>query len=158
MTVEVPLRARDGSVRGVALIDDEDAERVSAHRWCLGSEGYALRGVRLSSGRMRMFALQRELVGLRHGDPRVVDFENGDRLDCRRSNLRVVTRAQDAQNIHGGRGRSEHRGVSWDRHRGKWKARATVGGCVRNLGYFEQEQEAAAAAAAFRAEHMPFSV
>ena len=43
--------------------------------------------------------LHREVLGLTPGDGLETDHRNGDRLDNRRSNLRVATRAQNAQNV-----------------------------------------------------------
>lgn len=160
--VEVPLRARDGSVRAVALIDDEDAEWVLAHRWYL-QDGYARRNVWPDGkyGRCIAVQLHRLLLGLEHGDPREGDHVNRDTLDNRRSNLRIATHAQNMQNVarSGNRGSSSrYRGVGWSKPHRKWKAQAQIGGRKYYLGLFDEEDEAARAVAAFRAEHMPFTV
>lgn len=153
--VEVPLRRRDGTVRAFALVDAADAERVLAHRWHVATKGYAIRNV---PGRHRRSEfLHRFLMGLEHGDPREVDHRNHDKLDCRRANLRVTTRAQNQQNRRRGYGTSNYRGVSWHVASGHWRARAKLNGREVYLGIFSSEEGAARAAAAFRAEHMPYS-
>ncbi len=43
------------------------------------------------------------------------------------------------------RGASQHRGVSWNMRKGKWKARLGGGGKRKHLGYFAREIEAALA-------------
>lgn len=86
-----------------ALIDDEDAERVLAFKWfAIGREGrvYAARHIWERSaegrGRNRLVYLHRFIVG---ADAEAhVDHRNGDRLDCRRGNLRTCTHAQNLCN------------------------------------------------------------
>lgn len=47
--------------------------------------------------------------------------------------------------------------VTWDKSRGKWMATAMLDGRRTTIGRFDTEDQAAAAVAAWRAEHMPFS-
>lgn len=155
--VEIPLRRRDGTVHAVAVVDEVDAP-LAAERWCLSAYGYVSRRVGGRKGGVTLW-LQREIIGLERGDPLVVDHIDGDPLNNRRANLRVVTRGQNQQNRRGAdRGStSRHRGVSWSADRKKWVAAAKVDGKQRMLGRFDSEEEAARAASAFRRERMPFS-
>lgn len=101
--------------------------------------------------------MHRDLLGLTKGDPEV-DHINHDRLDNRRSNLRVVTRSQNAQNgsAHKDSMYSKHRGVTYCiRHR-HWIASAMCEG-KKYRATFKTEQEAADAAARYREQHMPYS-
>lgn len=146
----IPLRARDGSIRAHAIIDEQDAH-LAEHRWHLAGRPNSRYVVRNIPGeRGKTVALHREIMGLAPGDRREVDHENGDRLDYRRANLRIVTHRQNAQNVRSRGGSSRHRGVSWDAARGRWQARAGR----RHVGRFDDEQEAADAAAEHRREHM----
>lgn len=155
--MEIALRARDGSIRAVALIDDADAGPVSMHRWSLHSGGYAQRSV-IRDGKRVTLLLHREIMGFAPGDAPRVDHVNRDRLDCRRSNLRVATHAQNMQNVVANRGSSSrYRGVTWRADMGRWQAQGSTNGRYRYLGLFDCEEDAAAAAAAYRAVHMPFS-
>jgi hypothetical protein len=86
-------------------------------------------------------------MGLAIGDPREVDHRDGDPLNNRRSNLRVVTSAQNAQNLAATLRSSRYRGVDWHKPRKRWRARATVGGVVHHLGHFSSEEQAAEAGA-----------
>lgn len=52
---------------------------------------------------------------------------------------------------------SRYRGVSWDSRRRKWLAQAKLNYKPVFIGRFDTEEEAAAAARAWRTEHMPFS-
>lgn len=150
-------------MRAVAIVDAADHEWASRHRWSLTTEGYARRivylGGRHSNGQRRKVELwlHREVLGLAPHDPREGDHENGDRLDCRRSNLRIATRALNGQNVPSRGGHSRYRGVSWHRRRGRWTAQVRLAGKLHHLGYFDCEREASAAAATFRRERMPFA-
>lgn len=152
--IRIPLRRRDGSLAGTALVDDEDLE-VAGVRWHMSGPGYAVRSI----GGGRKEYMHRRLLGLVAADRSEVDHVNGDRLDNRRSNLRVVTHAENLQNRPSPKGAaSPHRGVSWNGTRRKW--RASVGlptGERRQLGEFENELDAARAAAEFRRQHLPFA-
>lgn len=88
-------------------------------------------------------------------DDRFVDHENRNRLDNRRKNLRVVSRAENNQNLTPRRGcSSPHRGVSWHRSSQKWRAYATLNGKQHALGLFVDEAEAARTAREFRLSHL----
>jgi muconolactone delta-isomerase len=154
-TVEIPLRRRDGSLAAVALVDADDAARITAFTWWLGTGGYALRTTpRDENRRKRNIRLHREVMGVTGKVE--VDHINGDRLDNRKANLRIVTRAQNAQNIvRTGDSSSQHRGVYFAK--GKWRAVVRVDGRSRHLGVFNTEAEAAAAATAFRLTHLPYT-
>lgn len=147
--VEVPL----ANGRGVALIDDEDADFVLARRW-YRSNGYAA----CSPEHHVTMPMHRMLFGLLKGDPLEVDHINGDRLDNRRENLRVCTRAENRQNTPAIGGSSKHRGVGWHKQKSKWRAFAQLNGRYVHLGMFDDEEVAAEAARAYRREHMPFAV
>jgi hypothetical protein len=157
--MRIPLRRRDGTVRAYATVDDADFPLVSQWRWSLANGYAARRGARPARP---VIYLHRELLGLMKGDGREGDHRNGDQLDNRRSNLRVVTHAENCQNHHrrstSSAFTSAHRGVSWDRHRGSWKAQATNNGKNQFLGRFEREEDAAAAASQARAAAMPGAI
>ena len=83
----------------VALVDDEDYERLSAHSWHYlkdrkNQTGYATRAIYMpSTGSNRTVYMHREIVGAQTGE--VVDHANHDGLDNRRCNLRKCTPRQN---------------------------------------------------------------
>lgn len=94
--------------------------------------------------------MHRLLVGAERGIE--VDHKNRDGLDCRRENLRVATRSQNASNSPSIGGTSKYKGVNWHRARGKWAAYIKHNMVRKYLGLFLSEQDAACAydAAAIR--------
>lgn len=163
----IPLWGRDGVIRDWTCVDDDDFDRLNAFRWFL-TNGYAVRSSAQDDlGQRRSIRMHREITGLVRGDGLEVDHRDRTaKLDNRRSNLRVGTKAQNQQNRategcrpwHGRPTSSRFRGVSWIRDLHRWAAYATVDGKRHYLGSFLDEEEAGRAAAAGRAQLMPFSV
>lgn len=145
--LRVELRDSKGDLAGTATLDPCDAT-LASRRWSLRPDGYA---VRMVGG--RIVRMHRAVAGLRHGDPRVVDHINGDPLDNRRANLRVCTRAENAQNRHG----RPMRGAHWHAASGRWRARVKLNYIEHHLGLYDTQVAAAEAAAVFRGGHMPYS-
>lgn len=146
---EIPL------TRGyVALVDDEDYDRVSQHKWHakVGIDvNYAAAAIRESRGKFRFTQLHRFVMGAT--DPLIrVDHIDRDGLNCRRNNLRLATHMQNSVNrkLHSNN-TSGFKGVSITKS-GRWLARIRIERCLRRLGVFDTAQEAALAydAAAMR--------
>jgi hypothetical protein len=171
MDYRIPLHDRTGGIRAWVLVDKDDWEALSPYHWALMSQGYAMstmstgrykrthwRGPRVG-GAMPKVLMHRVIMGLERGDKRQVDHINRDRLDNRRANLRIVDDRQQAQNTSKTPNRhSRYRGVSFNKRRGKWIAYAQVNGKRVYLGCaYTNEEDAAAAAAEWRAKNMPYS-
>lgn len=101
--------------------------------------------------------LHRYLLGLQPGDGLEGDHKDGDPLNNRRSNLRVCTHALNHQNKAKYRGTSRFRGVSLD-SRGKWYAYGKIDGKMKNLGRYDDEEEAGRVAEEWRRQNLPFFV
>lgn len=142
-TISIPYK----EATRYAYVDDQDYERVMAHRWHLRRHGrtwYAARYLTRPDGRQSHQAMHRFVLGVTDPDE-VVDHINFNGLDNRRDNLRVVDRQQSAchrrkpcQNTTG------FKGVSL--HHGKYvRAQICANGENLHLGYFNTLEEAAAA-------------
>lgn len=155
----LPLRARGGKAVAWATVDLADLSSVVHRRWyrrITAAEGcvYAVskRTRReLAEGHPAVYHLHRVIMGLPDRDPREVDHRNGNGLDNRRGNMRVVTHAQNQQNRRSFGATSKYRGVSYDKRAGKWRAHVMVEGKVRQ-GEFVTEIEAHHAVVAWRKE------
>lgn len=154
--VRIELRDRHGGLKGVALIDAEDAE-LASYRWYLGTVGYAVRTERIGAGKRRMYYLHREVMGVAHGVRLDVDHRDGNKLDCRRQNLRVGGHNLNLQNRGANSGRDLPRNVYRVKGKRGFIVRVKLGGKQNDLGRFDTAEEADAAARRFRAENMPWS-
>ncbi len=83
--------------------------------------------------------MHRFILGV-NGDEEI-DHINGDGLDNRRKNLRIVSHRENCQNLHFKR-TSEYPGVSFNTFANKWTARIQVNGVYKHLGYFTSEKKA----------------
>lgn len=150
MSISIPLHDRAGEVVAHALVDDVDAAVANA-RWYKGNDGYARRKF---EGRVQL--LHRHLLGLTPGDTRIGDHINGDRLDNRRTNIRIADRRTNSQNRRV-MSASGFRGVTWHKRAKKWQAAVKLDDRNHYLGLFETAEAAAEAAAEFRRTWMPGS-
>lgn len=144
LTVEVTL-----SKGMVAIIDDEDADRVLTHKWSVSSRGkkklyYAYRTVSVGEKQTAVY-MHRFLLGLVAGDGLVADHIDGDTLNNRKSNLRVATSAQNGWNRSKMSAVNKYKGISLIKETGLWDARIHANNQRYYLGHFKTEEEAALA-------------
>ena len=99
--------ARDGEL---VIVDEVDYPKISKYKWTIlrqKRQGYTIRYVTRKIyengdwSTARMIYLHREIMN--PDDGMVVDHINGDGLDNRRENLRIVTHQQNALNRRRGR-------------------------------------------------------
>jgi hypothetical protein len=139
----VIVLTRKGDLRVPVLVDDDFQHRG---RLSIASHGY----VQMTPpGTGRVMLLHRWLLGLAVGDPRKGDHVNRDVLDNRRCNLRAV----DGSTSNANRAKLEIPTTCTYRMRDRWQARIRWRGQLYHLGTFRDREDAAAAVAAFRAEH-----
>ena len=142
------------SRHGVLMFDCCDLPVLKGWRWeC--DRGYFKR--RNYGGRPRRLYLHRVLVEA--PSHLCVDHINGDRLDNRRSNLRLSTHAENIQNRRGATAKSStgYRGVYFSKEHRRYYARVVVGGKHHNLGFFDSASEANKAVRKRRAILIPHS-
>ena len=136
---ETHVEIKPGSV---AKFDTVDYDTIFAGRQLHVRDGYAARDRLLGEvGPTKRYS-HREIMTPPTG--MVVDHVNRDRLDNRRSNLRVCTQSQNLANSPKLRGGSSRfKGVSI--RRGRWRAQIGISGKIIHLGYFTDEAAAARA-------------
>lgn len=129
-----------------AKIDDVDFERVSRWKWsyCPNRGGYAVRNETYAPGKHRFLPLARFILNAPAG--KFVDHISGDTLDNRRSNLRLVTHAQNQMNQkRRSDNTSGYKGVQFSKQKKKWIAVAWKSGHLYYGGAFADKIEAAKA-------------
>lgn len=136
----------------VAIVDDDKYTELVNHRWCMTGD-YAYNS---KLGTMHRYLMnqpyQKGKRGSSKGDIQV-DHINGNKLDNRLENLRLVNLSENQLNHSKTKGKSKYRGVIWAgsmktiANAGKpWIARLKPSGQKRiYLGSFATEEEAAVA-------------
>ena len=151
----IPLINRKGEQVGAAQIDDADALVVSRYNWYLIKNSGEVMATVSANTQVRLWRFL--LFGHDQLDVEV-DHINGDRCDNRRSNLRVVTHAQNMQNRKLNKNnRSGARGVYWDKRLQRWVAAVRHNG--KKIRKFCLDKESAVLAALeLRRMYMPYAV
>lgn len=130
----------------VALVDDEDYDRVSRHKWCIDKRGHTSYAI-LSSKHKGGHATRRMhsyIIGDIEG--MMIDHINSNGLDNRKVNLRHCTRSQNMANQRSRVDTSSvYKGIWWRKDNNKWRVRIVKDGVKHNLGNFICEIEAAKA-------------
>lgn len=136
----------------VAIVDDCDYERLVAMGSWYFHLGYAVRKERLPNGKGHNVRMHRSILDAQDGIH--VDHINGDKLDNRRSNLRLCTHVENLRNQRVHRdSRSGIKGANWRRDRRKWQAKIMVDCRTIHLGYYSNPADASAAYDAAAIEH-----
>lgn len=128
------------------LVDSCDFEKLSQFKWCVTKANggfYAARGVWIpETQKTKLVTMHRVITEAKPGD--VVDHINGNTLDNRRSNLRIVRHAENIQKMH-----KSSKGVHLCKARSHlptpWQAYIGCAGSItprRHLGYFATKEEA----------------
>lgn len=137
---EVPL------TRGrVALVDDEDYERLLEHKWTFDGK-YAFTSDKAyykDTGKRRNIYMHRFINQTPEG--MATDHINGNRLDNRKGNLRTATYSQNGANKRKFGKSSNYKCVYYWKKRDCYVAFITYKGKQKNLGCFKTEKEAALA-------------
>lgn len=134
----------------VAVVDDADFSELGQYNWCCTKNGYAIRAKR-ENGKTTWVYMHREIMNPPEGFQ--VDHINRNRLDNRRENLRLATRAQNMQNsVKKFDNKSGFKGVHKHSRNNSWIAQISFNGKMTHLGSFKTAEEASLAynAAALR--------
>lgn len=128
-----------------ALIDDEDFELVSKHKWCAlhrpNNRYYAVTAIKKDN---KWTTLRMHRLIMNAQKEQQIDHRNGNGLDNLRSNLRICTMQENFRNaklrINCS---SKYKGVSRYKPMNKWRVAITLNYKYIHLGYFDSEVEAA---------------
>lgn len=126
---------------GITLIDKEDYEKVKDKKWRL-HRGYA----QCTDGKTTIM-LHRYIMEVK-AKRKIIDHINGDKLDNRKANLRIVTPSQNCMNRRiSSVNTSGYKGVCWRENTAgrNWCATIYKDYKQYHLGYFSTKIEAAKA-------------
>ena len=129
-----------------ALVDNEIFNWINQWQWCV-DKGYAVRGKSKKNGKqVSNIRMHRAIVETYQSIDKSVyiDHINGNKLDNRKVNLRVVNQKQSAINrpIMSG-SRVKYKGVTYEKM--KYRARIYPDGKAISLGSYDTPEEAAEA-------------
>lgn len=125
-----------------AIVDEDDYERLTTMAWQYNS-GYAQRRQWINGKRVGV-KMHRMAINAPPGVH--VDHINGNKLDNRKSNLRLASRAENNRNATKRyNNRSGYKGVNYHPPSKKWQARITVNKKTKSLGLFLTAEDAALA-------------
>jgi len=132
----------------VALVDDEDFERLNQFKWYVINDGsrknfYA---ARCDSKTMKQLLMHHEVIG-KPDKHLMIDHKSGNSLDNQKSNLRICSCSQNAMNMKTGLKGNKFKGTSLRKDSKKpcWTAQIKINYKRIYLGRFKTEELAARA-------------
>lgn len=124
----------------VALVDDEDYERLKDYSWCLSSEGYAYGSINKKREYMHRIIMNA---------PKGIDVDHINRIrtDNRKENLRLCSRSENRMNStkRDILATSKYKGVYLNKKTLRWCALIKINKKGIHIGTFDDEIEAAKA-------------
>ena len=126
---EIVLYDNYGIEKSRTLIDLDDVDKVKDYKWCiLSASGYVSTNIKGLNMRLHRFIMDCP-------EDMVVDHINHDRLDNRKSNLRICTRQQNNMN-------RKCAGITYHKTTGKWIAQIAYNHNHMYLGSFDKKEDA----------------
>lgn len=134
--VVMELYNREHHIIAYTLYDICDHTKCLKHLWYIQGNGYV---ENKKVGKMHNYILNRNTK-----DRKIVcDHFNGNKLDNRRKNLRIVTQSVNNHNKRIYRhNTSGFRGVTWSSLHNKWRARIILNSKTHNFGLHEKPEDA----------------
>ena len=133
---EVIIRNRHGEIIAIAIIDLDDIELISQYKWNL-SGGYA-RSVIDGHGIFMHKVIMNDL-----NNDFIIDHINRNRLDNRKSNLRIVTLQENSLNQSVYKNNTSGvPGVLFNKSKNKWEASIQINRKRIYLGTFVNKEDA----------------
>ncbi|EOA9895939.1 AP2 domain-containing protein [Staphylococcus aureus] len=113
------------------FVDDEDFERVNQHIWHKSFNGNHRMIMNNDSKHLNTFILQKSFQMIKNNDfTRKNLTTDGNRVRWQKARCNSS---------------SKYKGVSWDKKSNKWYAKIRIGGKLRSLGRYDDEDKAAMA-------------
>lgn len=122
-----------------ALVDEADMHLVAGVNWYLSKTGYVRRATRVN-GRQGTVDIHRLIIEC--PPEHCIDHADRNKLNNRRSNLRVATNSLNQANRVSKRGENSIKGVTFIKKCNKWQAAIKNGGKDKYLGLFDTAEQA----------------
>lgn len=121
----------------IAIVDDEDYEKINQWKWQVNSGGYAKGRIKYN-GVWKTESMHRYIMN--PPSDKYIDHINGNKLDNRKSNLRICTPQQNSANIPKQSKINKYKGVRY-KH-GNYEVSIVVNGEYKYLGTYSNEEAA----------------
>jgi hypothetical protein len=147
--IESPLHGKKE-----VFVDDINYDFLLQFTWCVVKDGntfYAKRREELpkenGKRKRKNISMHREILNILNDGRYVVDHIDGNGLNNQVKNIRICTIAENGRNKtrKHSNSTSKYFGVCWSHQRGKWMAFLQFMGITNNIGFFENELDAALA-------------
>lgn len=139
ITTLIPL-----SLGRFTIIDAEDYDYLSQWKWCSHKTYYYAMRRDYTNGKKSMYRMHRLIMKAKENE--YVDHINGNRLDNRKSNLRICNKGENNQNCGLRRNNtSGYKGVSWSKKYKKYNVQININGKRKTVGSYIDPIEAAKA-------------
>ena len=126
----------------VAIVDDEDYERLTQFKWFARPNKSIYRSKRKGFKCIKT-PLANEVL---QNFVNLIDHKDRNPLNNIKNNLREASRVENSRNRTKQSGTtSKYKGVSWDKDRGRWRAYICRRGYAKYIGLFDREIDAAIA-------------
>jgi hypothetical protein len=136
----------------VAIIDDEDFERVAAHKWQAAKNGNITYAVAFIGHRPLRVQVKMHRLIMGVTNPKIlIDHKNGNGCDNQKQNLHVVSQSFNLRQTgkqcmkRGLQPSSQYKGICWVKSLKYWKASMRFNGQRFHCGYYNDEISAARA-------------
>jgi hypothetical protein len=127
------------------MVDYIDRHLVNGYSWYMNDLGYAVTSVK-NNGKRTTMKLHRLIMGLDFGDKREIDHIDMNKLNNRRSNLRICDTAENGRNKKlRVDNTSGFKGVCFNKRANKWCASIRHQGRSIHIGLFSTPEDAAQA-------------
>lgn len=140
----LPIHNRAGKVIAWALVDNADYPRFSKYHWSLSDKRRYICRSTYKSGKEKKY-LSHAVLGWPSSRRMVIHFKNDNPLDCRRKNLVLMSKSEQAPLA--GKCRRDctsiYKGVSYDSNRKKWRVEIKLNRKRVFFGRYDTEEEAA---------------
>lgn len=134
----------------IALVDDEDFDRVNQFKWYGYKNGrttYCIRNIRIN-GKRSSQSLHHFILNIQNAklNKIEVDHISGNGLDNQKHNLRVCSHSENMMNQRSKKnGSSKFVGVSWNKRDNNFQSEIRYNGIRYYLGTYKSEIDAARA-------------
>lgn len=124
------------------FIDIDDIEKVKNSTWYINGARHKYAVAKIKNKHVKLHRLIMNVLDMDYKTVQV-DHINGNTLDNRKCNLRLVTPQQNSFNKSKNNfGKNKHNGVHYMKDKCKWRAYITYNGKWIHIGMYETEDEA----------------